>query len=80
MEFEVVDVNAYSGHKSAERPCAFTFRGVTYRITEIVDRWYEGGVRPGNPCLDYFKVRTEEGNQYILRYNRLFDAWAVMLR
>ena len=80
MEFEVVDVNEYSGYKSAERPRDFTFRGVTHRISEIVDRWYEGGVHSGEPCQDYFKVRTEDGKQYILKYNRLFDAWAVMIR
>ena len=45
---------------------------------EVVDRWHEGGTEPGRPALDYFKVRAEEGHEYILRYNSVFDAWAVL--
>ena len=46
-------------------------------MEEILDRWYEGGLHPSEPALDYFKVQTTEGRVFLLRYNSLFDAWAI---
>ncbi len=76
MNFETVAVQAYSGYKANERPVSFTFRGRHYRVIEITDRWYGGS---GGPApLDYFKVAADDGREYLLRYNGLFDAWALM--
>jgi len=77
MDFEQITVECYSGYKVNERPVAFTCRGRHRRITEIIDQWYEGGVEPDRPASDYFKVRTEEGDIFLLRYNSLFDAWSL---
>jgi hypothetical protein len=46
-------------------------------VSEILDRWYEGGIKPNDPMIDYFKVRTNEGRVFLLRYLRLFDLWTV---
>lgn len=79
METEVVFVECYSGYKVNERPMAFVFRGKRRVVTDILDRWYEGGTDPGRPPLDYFKVRTEEGGEYILCHHALFDRWTVVI-
>jgi len=34
-------------------------------------------LKPGSPQVNYFKVRTAEGNLFLLRYLSLFDAWSV---
>jgi hypothetical protein len=77
MPYERVQVECYSGHRANERPLAFTFEGRRWEVVEIIDRWYEGGILPAQPALNYFKVRTGEGRVFLLRYHSLFDAWAV---
>ena len=76
MHFEKISVQAYCGYKVNERPVSFTFRGRQYQVIEIIDRWYEGGGCPAQ--LDYFKVTADDQQEYILRYNSLFDAWALL--
>jgi hypothetical protein len=77
MPYERVEVECYSGYRLNERPLAFTLEGHRWEVGEVVDRWYEGGLTPGLPALDYFKVLTTEGKVFLLRYNSLFDAWSV---
>lgn len=77
MNFERIEVECYSGYKANERPIAFTFRYRRRQIEEIIDRWYEGGVQPGRPEVNYFKVRTDEGEVFLIRYLALFDAWSI---
>lgn len=72
-----IEVNSYSGYKSDESPRRFVLEGKPMQIKEILDRWYEGGLRATQPKLDYFKVLTETNKKYLLRYNSLFDAWAL---
>jgi hypothetical protein len=79
MDFEAIKVECYSGYKVNERPVAFVFEGKRWHIVDIIDRWYEGEIEPGRPAMDYFKVRTAVGNVFLLRYNSLFDAWAVLV-
>jgi hypothetical protein len=75
--FEKIDVQCHSGYKANERPLVFFFQGHRWEISEIVDRWYEGGLKAGSPSADYFKVRTVEGQTFLLRYLSLFDVWSV---
>jgi hypothetical protein len=77
MQCETIAVESYSGYKANERPVAFTFQGRRWEVSEIVDRWYEGGLQAGGPQVNYFKVRTVEGNVFLLRYLSLFDVWSV---
>ena len=79
MRYEKIPVESYSGYKANERPKAFTFQGRRWEVAEIVDRWYEGGLEAGSPEANYFKVRTVEGNVFLLRYLSLFDAWSIFL-
>ncbi len=79
MQFETIDVITHSGFKADEYPEAFIWREKRYPVDAIIDRWYEGGVKAGSPALNYFKVRTDNGSQYLIRHNALFDAWAIIL-
>ena len=79
MPYERVEVECYSGYRVSERPVAFMFQNRRWVVEEIIDRWYEGGLHPNQPALDYFKVRTSEGRVFLLRYNSLFDAWAIRI-
>jgi hypothetical protein len=75
--YERIRVECYSGYKANERPVAFTYQGRRREVEEIVDRWYEGGVDPGRPTTNYFKVKMTDGDIFTLRYLSLFDAWSV---
>ncbi len=79
MQYENIDVSTHSGFKADERPVSFIWRGREYRIHEIIDRWYEGGIKPGDNSLSYFKVRADDGSDYLLRYNCLFDGWTIIV-
>jgi hypothetical protein len=78
MQYEKIHVECYSGYKANERPVAFIFQNRRWEVAEILDRWYEGS-EPGCPVVNYFKVRTVEGNIFLLRYLSLFDAWTVQI-
>lgn len=73
-----IQVEAYSGYKANERPVAFVFQGRRWEISEILDRWYEGGLNPEQPVVDYFKVKTADGSVFILRHEAKTDAWTVL--
>ena len=79
MPYERIEVECYSGYRANERPMSFTFQSRRWEVEEIIDRWHEGGLHPNQPALDYFKVRTTEGKVFLLRYNSLFDAWAIRI-
>jgi hypothetical protein len=80
MQFAVIEVQCYAGFKSNERPVSFWYRGREYHIVEIIDRWYEGSTHSSMPLLDYFKVKTDAGDSYIIRYNGLFDKWSLAIQ
>jgi hypothetical protein len=43
-KYETIHVECYSSFKVNERPVAFTFQERRLEISEIMDRWYEGGI------------------------------------
>ncbi|OEU47317.1 MAG: hypothetical protein BA861_00320 [Desulfobacterales bacterium S3730MH5] len=80
MVFEPIRVSCYEGYKANESPRSFEWAGKTIRITKIIDRWYDGSLDGRSDVSDYFKVQADDGSTYIIRYNRLFDNWAVMVK
>jgi protein-tyrosine phosphatase len=78
--FEPIRVTCYAGYKANESPRSFEWAGRSYKITKILDRWYNGSRDEKSEVTDYFKVRTDDGSTFIIRYNRLFDSWAVMIQ
>jgi hypothetical protein len=65
-----IRVSCYSGHKACERPLSFELGDKSYRIVEVLDRWY-------GPIYIYFKVIADDGNQYVLRYDEVMDDWEL---
>ena len=80
MKFELIEVECYSGYKSNEKPLSFKCKGRYYRISEVIDRWYEGNIDSKQSYMNYFKVRTEDGAEHIMRYNALFDSWSILIK
>ena len=78
MQYERIQVTCSEGHPLDEQPESFFYQGRQHLVAGIFDRWYEGGQRPTRPAMYYYKVRTTDGEEFILRYNTLFDAWAVL--
>jgi len=66
-----ITVQAYAGYKGDERPVSFSQEGRTWRIIEIVDRWYD----PDNSC---FKVLADDGRTYLLRHDMNADSWEMV--
>ena len=55
-----IEVESYSGYKADERPTWFYLGERKHRVTEVLDQWY-------GPSATYFKVRSDDGDVYILR-------------
>ena len=65
-----VKVEAYSGYRAEERPQRFTLQDRAFEVQEILDRWY-------GPDHAYFKVRADDANIYLLKYNSEEDEWSL---
>jgi hypothetical protein len=66
-----VRVESYAGYKAEEYPKAFSIGDRSFRVDRILDRWYGADHA-------YFKVRTDDGGLYILRYDQGSDAWELV--
>jgi hypothetical protein len=62
-------VDKYSGHRANQRPRSFTVDEQLYGIEAVLDQWYE-------PSDTYFKVQTDEGKVYLVRYDT-GDKWTL---
>ena len=67
-----VRVECYAGYREEETPRRFFLGQRKIEVVEILDRWLAPGHR-------YFKVRGDDGNRYILRYDAAADAWDLTL-
>jgi len=75
--FEDIEVESYAGYKGEESPRAFIHLARRYEILEVLDRWYEGGLDPQDLRHDYFRVKTEKGEIFMIRYTPRFQAWTL---
>ena len=79
IDFEPIQVTCYEGYKERESPRSFVWSGQPFKIINIVDRWYAADADGKSEVMNYFKVQADDGHTYIIRYNRLFDSWAVLV-
>jgi len=65
-------VECYAGRKADERPVRFELDGRDYLVEEVLDQWY-------GPDAQFFKVRADDGNLYILRHRTSGepDEWSL---
>jgi hypothetical protein len=61
-------VECFAGHRGVQEPRVFWLGARRLTVIEIVDRWLSTERR-------YFKCATDDGNLYILRYERAADSW-----
>jgi hypothetical protein len=61
-------VECYTSSKLNERPVAFVLNSSRYQVKEIIDSWYGEGSR-------YFKIKADDDNIYLLKYDELTDCW-----
>ena len=66
-----VSVQTYAGYKGDERPVSFSRQGRTFRVQEILDRWYG----PGHAS---FRVLAEDGTTRLLRHDLNADFWEMV--
>ena len=77
---EEISVECYSGYKGEESPRAFIHQGKKFEISAITDRWFEGGMDPAGIQHNYFKVRTSDGDFFLLRHTPRFQSWMLCRR
>jgi hypothetical protein len=65
-------VECYSGYKAEERPVRFQLGGRDHMVEEVLDQWH-------SPDATYFKVRSNDGNVYVLRHeiSPQADTWTL---
>ena len=68
----IIHVECYSGYKASERPVSFTIDGKKLMVDEVVDQWY-------GEDYTYFKLKADDGNMYILKYQAEKDQWEMVL-
>ena len=61
--------------KADETPRRFTWEERTLEISEVLDRWYQVESKPEWPRADYFKVRTADEKEYLLKHDLESDEW-----
>jgi hypothetical protein len=66
-----ITVQTYAGYKGDERPVSFSREGGTFRVSDIVDRWYD----PAHNC---FKVLADDRKTYLLRHDTHADCWELL--
>lgn len=68
-----ITVQTYSGYRGDERPVSFSCGGWTWRVVEILDRWYD-------PDYDGFRVLAEDGGTFLLRHDLNTGRWEIVPR
>lgn len=67
-----LQVECYSGYRAEERPVRFQLGTQRHMVEEVLDQWH-------SPDATYFKVRSGDGNVYVLRHiiSPQEDAWSL---
>lgn len=66
-----VSVECYAGSTYPTEPTAFTFRGIRRNVTRVERQWR-------TPDALWFRVRTEQGEIFLLAYHEDEYAWIVL--
>jgi hypothetical protein len=66
----IVQVRSYQGRRAGEWPVRFQVGSREYLVEEVVDHWDGSEV-------NFYKVRADDGNLYILGHRRAADEWSL---
>jgi hypothetical protein len=78
MELTPIKVTCHSGYKADEYPVSFIWKDIPFNIIEITDRWYEGYNKPPEKRSDYFRIKTDPGNSFLIRHDLEKDKWFLV--
>jgi hypothetical protein len=65
-----IRVECQAGYRAEEEPRAFSLGERRFAVEEIVDRWLD-------PSHRYFKVKVDDGRQFVLRHDTATDSWEL---
>lgn len=66
-----IAVECYAGYQAEQEPRTLIIDGVRLRVVGVADRWRD-------PESSSFKVRAEDGHQYVIRHDRGRDEWTLV--
>jgi hypothetical protein len=73
-----VEVECYSGFRYGERPLSFKSGGRRFLVEEVEASWFEEGPESeGRPRKRFFRVRADDGCNYLLSWNESEDQWLL---
>jgi hypothetical protein len=75
MTLTLIQVESYAGARADETPRRFALHGRSIEVLEVLDRWYQVESKPEWPRADYFKVRGDDGSDYLLKHDLESDEW-----
>jgi hypothetical protein len=75
MKLSPIPVECYAGAKADETPRRFIWQGRTLEVGGVLDRWYQVENQPEWPRADYFKVRTLDDGEFLLKHDLESDEW-----
>ena len=74
MECRKVEVTAYAGYRSGERPRSFVLEGENIVIAEIISRWVEESAEDRQQKR-FFRIKGDDGFTYLLSYIEQTGEW-----
>ena len=75
MKLVPIQVECYAGAKADETPRLFIWEARPIEVGEVLDRWYQVESQPEWPRADYFKVRSLDQTEYLLKHDLESDEW-----
>ena len=70
MDLMDLKVDCYAGYRGEETPRHLDIDGRPVEVVEVIDRWFGTDHR-------YFKVRGDDGAEYLLRHDEPADRWEL---
>ena len=70
MDLMDLKVDCYAGYRGEETPRHLEIDGRLVEVVEVIDRWFGTDHR-------YFKVRGDDGAEYLLRHDEPADRWEL---
>jgi len=72
VDILAVEVDCYAGYRGEETPRRVRLGSRTIEVVEVLDRWLA-------PDHRYFKLRCDDGGEYILRHDVPSGRWKMTL-
>jgi hypothetical protein len=68
----LLHVECYAGHRGEETPRALTIGDRLVQVEQVLDRWLA-------PDHRYFKVKGDDGDDYIVRQDTASGEWELTM-